>query len=92
MLADNKIVEFWTELSNVFNVHVRSIGTGMTQNGNECTVVIVDDQTDPAVIAGLPKKFANEEVEYKTGAAVVAQPACGQPGHQCVCGTLTPKP
>lgn len=91
MLADDKTLKLWRELSNAFNVHVRDITVGMKDH-NECTVVIVDNKTDPAVIATLPKKFANEQVEYKTGGPIVAFAGCGQPGHQCACGTGSPKP
>ncbi len=91
MLSDDKVVKFWQELSNAFNVHVRAIGVGMTAGGDECTVVTLDDKTDAAVIALLPKKFANEQVEYKTSGPIAAFAGCGQAGHQCACGT-TPKP
>lgn len=71
MLADDKIIQLWGQLANQFNVLVRSIGTGL-KGGNECTVVTVDDKTDPAVIKTLPQTFANEDVIYETGAAVSA--------------------
>lgn len=92
MLADDKALKLWRELSNAFNVHVRSIDIGMTKGGDECTVVTVDDKTDQLVIDGLPKKFANEVVEYKTSGPITGVAGCGQPGHQCACGTATLKP
>lgn len=68
MLTDDKTIDFWTKLSNEFNVHVRSIGVGM-KNGDECLVVVVDDKTAPQVIDTLPKTYARHQVQYKTGAA-----------------------
>ncbi len=91
MLTDDKAIDLWKKISNEFNVHVRSVGAGL-DNGDEITVVIVDDKTDPAIIQTLPQTFANERVKYQTGGPVNAQKDCGQPGHQCVCGTGTPKP
>lgn len=98
MLTDDKIAALWGKLSNEFNVHVRSIGTGMTKDGNECTVVTVDDKTPRDTVAGLPPKYANEQVEYFLGGEVVpykgdaVNPPCGAAGHQCGCDTQTPKP
>jgi hypothetical protein len=95
MLADHKVVALWQKLSNEFNVHVRSIGVGKDPAGDEITVVAVDDKTDPAVIATLPDKWANERVQYVTAAQAVAGPAkipCGQTGHQCQCGSKAPNP
>lgn len=88
MLTDDKKLAFWEQLSNAFNVHVRGIDVGM-KDGDEITVVTVDDKTDPAVIAGLPKEFANEVVHYKTSGPV-AVAGCGQPGHNCLCGMPSP--
>ena len=90
MLTDDKTIQFWQQLSNAFNVHVRAIGVGKDAAGDEITVVTLDDQTDPVVIAGLPQKFANERVEYKTSGPIAAFGGCGQVVHQCACGT--PKP
>ena len=91
MLADYKILKLWRELSNAFNVHVRDITVGK-QDNNECTVVIVDEKTAPDLIAVLPKKFANEVVTYKTSGPIAGVAGCGQPAHQCACGTGAPKP
>ena len=88
MLTDDKAIDLWKKLSNEFNVHVNSIGIGK-DNGDDVTVVMVDDKTDPAVIPTLPQVFANQKVKYETGAAPQPLAGCGQPGHQCVCA---PKP
>jgi hypothetical protein len=66
MLQDYQTIKLWKELSNTFNVHVRNIEVGRTAIGNECTLVTVDEKTDPSVLATLPKEFVNEEVQYKT--------------------------
>lgn len=92
MLSDDKTIKLWQQLSNAFNVHVRDIGVGRQANGDECTLVTLDDKTDPVVISGLPKKFANEKVEYQTSGPIASYAGCGQPGHQCACGSVTPKP
>lgn len=93
MLADDRVVELWSKLSNQFNVHVHSIGVGKDAVGDEITVVTVDDKTDPAIIKTLPDKHYNERVQYVTGGQPVAGPAripCGQTGH--VCGCKSPNP
>lgn len=92
MLADDKKLDFWKQLSNAFNVHVRDIDAGRTARGNEITVVTLDEKTDPAVITGLPVKFANEQVEYKTSGPIAGVAGCGQVGHQCACGAGALKP
>lgn len=66
----------------------------VTDQGSECTVVTVSDQTNPAILPTLPQIVGQEKIRYGLSGTQQARPAapgCGQLGHQCVCGT-PPKP
>lgn len=69
MLADDRVITLWKQLSNDFNVHVRSIDVGQLE-GNEITLVTLHEDTAPEVIVTLPTKFTNEQVRYKTSGPI----------------------